>query len=567
MSKHIINAGATSQRFYIYLQDSTTGQAETGVTSATCYYLRDAVTGTMPAAITLTFGASFATPGTYPAWSSGQVREIGYMPGIYLIDIPDAVFANTVRNAVVQIVPTTGTPWLPVNLEFTLSAINIYNSSNAGITNLDAAITSRMATYTQPAGFLAATFPGGTIANTTNITAGTIATVSGNVNGNVAGSVGSVTGNVSGNVTGSVGTLTAAAVQNIWDDATANNTVVGSVGKLIVDNLNATVSSRSTLTAANVWDALETSITTVSSIGLKLKTNIDAAITSRMASYTQPSGFLSTTFPTGTVASTTNITGGTITTVSGNVNGSVASVTGNVNGSVASVTGNVGGSVGSVVGNVGGNVVGSVNSVATPVTVGTINNDVITAASIATDAIDSDAIANSAITIRLSTDGTPSEGRLIAGTTAADVWNASLASYNAGSSFGQRILRSSNAQSECDVTASGHISAEVYGLQNDVITASSIATDAIDADSLAINAVTEIADGILARDLGSGTNAGVLNERTVRSALRAIRNRTSITGTALTVTNETDNLTTGVAWTATLATNPLADPVTGIDPA
>ena len=42
--------------------------------------------------------------------------------------------------------------------------------------NLDATISSRMATYTQPAGFLAATFPAGTVANTTNITAGTITT-------------------------------------------------------------------------------------------------------------------------------------------------------------------------------------------------------------------------------------------------------------------------------------------------------------------------------------------------------------------------------------------------------
>ena len=42
--------------------------------------------------------------------------------------------------------------------------------------NLDATISSRMASYTQPTGFLAATFPAGTIANTTNITAGTITT-------------------------------------------------------------------------------------------------------------------------------------------------------------------------------------------------------------------------------------------------------------------------------------------------------------------------------------------------------------------------------------------------------
>lgn len=34
-----------------------------------------------------------------------------------------------------------------------------------------------MSTYTQPTGFLAATFPSGTVANTTNITAGTITTV------------------------------------------------------------------------------------------------------------------------------------------------------------------------------------------------------------------------------------------------------------------------------------------------------------------------------------------------------------------------------------------------------
>jgi len=42
--------------------------------------------------------------------------------------------------------------------------------------NLDTTVSSRMATYTQPTGFLAATFPSGTIANTTNITAGTITT-------------------------------------------------------------------------------------------------------------------------------------------------------------------------------------------------------------------------------------------------------------------------------------------------------------------------------------------------------------------------------------------------------
>lgn len=54
--------------------------------------------------------------------------------------------------------------------------LEVVSASTGGLTNLDAAITSRMATYTQPTGFLAATFPG-TVASTTNITAGTITTV------------------------------------------------------------------------------------------------------------------------------------------------------------------------------------------------------------------------------------------------------------------------------------------------------------------------------------------------------------------------------------------------------
>ena len=67
--------------------------------------------------------------------------------------------------------------------------------------------------------------------------------------------------------------LSAAGIQAIWDALTSALTTAGSIGKLIVDNLNATISSR-------------------------------------MPTYTQPTGFLATTFPT-TVASPTNITAAT----------------------------------------------------------------------------------------------------------------------------------------------------------------------------------------------------------------------------------------------------------------
>lgn len=74
------------------------------------------------------------------------------------------------------------------------------------------------------------TFPSGaTLASTTNITAGTITTVSGNVNGNVAGSVASVTGNVGGNVAGSVASVSG-AVASVTGNVGGN--VVGSVASV-----------------------------------------------------------------------------------------------------------------------------------------------------------------------------------------------------------------------------------------------------------------------------------------------------------------------------------------------
>jgi hypothetical protein len=66
---------------------------------------------------------------------------------------------------------------MPVCVNIVTTAADPTNAATFGITDIDAAISTRMATYIQPTGFLSATFPSGTVANTTNITAGTIATV------------------------------------------------------------------------------------------------------------------------------------------------------------------------------------------------------------------------------------------------------------------------------------------------------------------------------------------------------------------------------------------------------
>lgn len=79
----------------------------------------------------------------------------------------------------------------------------------------------------------------------------------------------------------------------------------------------------------------------------------------------------------------------------------------------------------------------------------------------------------------------------------------------------------------------------------------------------AVPTAVQNADALLARDIGSGANAGTLDERTVRAALRFLRNKWAISGTTMTVRKEDDSTT---AWTAELTTTPSADPVTGIDP-
>jgi hypothetical protein len=94
--------------------------------------------------------------------------------------------------------------------------------------------------------------------------------------------------------------------------------------------------------------------------------------------------------------------------------------------------------------------------------------------------------------------------------TASAVWDALLASYTTANSFGARIVRivTSSATNEVTIGASNHIAANVHAMQNDVITAAAIATDAITSNELAASAVTEIADGLLLRSLATAGAAG-----------------------------------------------------------
>lgn len=106
------------------------------------------------------------------------------------------------------------------------------------------------------------------------------------------------------------GTITAAAIATGAIDADSLAADAGTEIAAAVWDRDATLSQ----TQGTFGQAVGDPVLDTSTIWGLANTNLDAAVSSRMATYTQPTGFLAATFPAGTVASTTNITAGTITT-------------------------------------------------------------------------------------------------------------------------------------------------------------------------------------------------------------------------------------------------------------
>lgn len=164
--------GTTSQIIPVAIKDtsSATGGFKTGLTSTsiTAYYSRSDQGNAGSTAITLAVG----TRGTY--FSGGFIeKDSTNAKGVYELGLPTGVLASGATSVVVTIQDAASNNVAPQQILIMLSD----PAKGLGApTNLDTTISSRMATYTQPTGFLAATFPTGTIANTINITAGTITT-------------------------------------------------------------------------------------------------------------------------------------------------------------------------------------------------------------------------------------------------------------------------------------------------------------------------------------------------------------------------------------------------------
>ena len=368
-----IPSGKTDQLIYFVAVDSTDLKTrETGLTSFTVYRSRNGGTATI-----------YTTP-TVAELSAAN------MPGVYSLVIDeDTTIASTsdseeycVHITQASMAPVTRTIELyryPVTSGTSITVAN--GAADADLERIQGTVISTPAT----AGILdvnvknidndaasasgVVTFPAATLASTTNITAGTITT---------ATNVTTVNG-LAANVITAAATATdfGTEVANaVWDtDATAHQTQ-GSFGQVLGD---------SGADTDTIWSLANT--------------NLDAAVSSRMATYTQPTGFLAATFPSGTIANTTNITAGTITTATN---------------------------------------VTTVNGLAA---------DVITATAIATNAIDADAISSDAVTeIRSVVSGTADSGSTTTMVDAArteadtDYWKDMAILFTSGTISGQARL-------------------------------------------------------------------------------------------------------------------------------
>jgi hypothetical protein len=118
-----------------------------------------------------------------------------------------------------------------------------------------------------------------------------------------------------------------------------------------------------------------------------------------------------------------------------------------------------------------------------------------------------------------------------------------------------------------DAITAGKIAANAITsseIADGAITAAKFAAGAIDAAAIAADAGAEIADAVLNRDMSTGTDSGSTTVRTMRQALRFLRNKWAISAGTLTVYKEDDSTS---SWSASVSSDAAAEPVIGTDPA
>lgn len=291
MAKLSIKPGSTDVTLLVFAQDSTstTGAGKTGLAyntaSLTCYYARPGATA---AALTL------VTQTVTGAHSDGGFVEVDAtnMPGVYRLDLSDAVVAAGVRSAVVMLKGATGLAPLPLEIDLN-TEVNTTHLGGTAQTGRDIGASVlvgdktgfSLADSTSDAVIADAVWnaptasygSGGTYGekleaqdtssvtvsaiNANTVTASAVADDAASeiasavwaattrqltnaqlfdLTGSISGSVGSVTGNVGGNVNGSVGSIASGGIAGTSFVAGAINANAIATNAITSDEIAAT---------------------------------------------------------------------------------------------------------------------------------------------------------------------------------------------------------------------------------------------------------------------------------------------------------------------------------------
>lgn len=145
--KRKLTAGITSVSLAIFVQDtsSTTGGGLGSLTHATSGLIAEYRRQGQSSWTTITLSA-----GTLGTYSSGGWVADGGLTGAYEVGIPDAAFAAGARMVLIRFRGAAN--MLPVLIEIELDAVNYQDATAFGLSRLDAAVSSRLASasYTAP---------------------------------------------------------------------------------------------------------------------------------------------------------------------------------------------------------------------------------------------------------------------------------------------------------------------------------------------------------------------------------------------------------------------------------
>lgn len=248
-----------------------------------------------------------------------------------------------------------------------------------------------------------------------------------------------------------------------------------------------------------------------------------------------------------------------------------------------------------ITGDITGNISGSVGSVTAAVTVGALNANVITAASMNADASaeiadavwDEDATGHqtqgtfgqaigdpvadtntiykavvtdaAGATIGVDVVAVKADtAAILIDTTEIGVAGAGLTNINLPNQTMDIVGNITGNLSGSVGSVTGNVGGNVVG------SVATIGAAGIADSSLAASAQNAIADAILDRNMAAGSDSGTDDtaNRTVRQALRALRNKVTVSAGTATVTKEDDTTT---SWTAAVTTTS-GNPMTGVDP-